>query len=90
LEEILLEKRKTVQRKLRDRLDYEEKNYFFVCKKCGPPILKYKFDEAFEMNFKCSNCSEPLVAEDNSKTIRFLKERIVLTQNIRISNLMND
>jgi transcription initiation factor TFIIE subunit alpha len=89
LEEILLDKRKIVQRKLRDRLEYEEKNYFFLCKKCGPPIVKYKFDEAFEMNFKCPNCSDPLVAEDNSKTILFLKERIVLSQNIQISNLVN-
>ncbi|MFX1239376.1 MAG: hypothetical protein ACFE8P_16870, partial [Promethearchaeota archaeon] len=53
LEEILLEKKQIVQRKLRDRLKYEENNYFFVCKNCSGIKIKYKFDEAFDLNFRC-------------------------------------
>ena len=84
LEEILLEKKKIVQRKLRDRLKYEENNYFFVCKNCSEINVKYKFDEAFDLNFRCPDCGGPLEAQDNQKIIQFLKEKIVLNENIRI------
>ena len=84
LEEILLEKKKIVQRKLRDRLKYEENNYFFVCKNCSQINVKYKFDEAFDLNFRCPDCGGPLEAQDNQKIIQFLKEKIVLNENIRI------
>ncbi len=84
LEEILLEKKKFVQTKLRDRLQYEENNYFFVCKTCGKSNIKYRFDEAFELNFRCPECAGPLEAQDNQKLIEFLKKKIVLHQNIKI------
>ena len=90
LEEILLEKKKYVQRKLRDRLQYEENNYFFICKACGKLNIKYRFDEAFELNFRCPECDGPLEAQDNQKLIEFLKEKIVLNQNITISNEFED
>jgi transcription initiation factor TFIIE subunit alpha len=85
LEEILLEKKQTVETKLRARLQFEENNYFFVCTKCIKSIIKYKFDEAFELNFRCQDCGGPLEAQDNQKIIRFLKEKIVLVHNINIS-----
>ncbi|MFX1393010.1 MAG: transcription factor [Promethearchaeota archaeon] len=84
LEEILLEKKKIIQRKLRDRLIYEENNYFFVCKACSGINTKYKFDEAFDLNFRCPDCGGPLEAQDNQKIIQFLKEKIVLNENVRI------
>jgi transcription initiation factor TFIIE subunit alpha len=78
LDEILLGKKKTIQRKLRDRLQFEENNYFFICKNCNDLTIKYKFDEAFDLNFRCPDCSGPLEAQDNQKIIQFLKERIVI------------
>jgi transcription initiation factor TFIIE subunit alpha len=76
LEEILLEKKKLVEGKLRERLEFEENNYFFVCKDCVDTNIKYNFEDAFEMNFRCPDCGGALVAQDNNKLIKFLKERI--------------
>ena len=84
LDEILLEKKKLIQRKLRERLNYEENNYFFICKNCSEQILKYKFDEAFDLNFRCPDCGNPLEAQDNQKIIQFLKEKIVLNVDTNI------
>jgi transcription initiation factor TFIIE subunit alpha len=46
---------------------------------------KYNFDEAFELNFRCPDCGSPLKAQDNEKIIDFLRSRIVMIQNIKIS-----
>jgi transcription initiation factor TFIIE subunit alpha len=80
IDEILMNKRKIIERKLRDRLEYEENNYFFICKSCNKSHFKYRFDEAFELNFRCPDCGGPLEAQDNQKIIDFLKEKIVLNQ----------
>jgi len=85
LEEILIEKRKFLERKLRDRLQFEENNYFFVCKNCNDQNIKYNFDEAFELNFRCPNCGGSLEAQDNQKIINFLKEKVVLNQKTKIA-----
>jgi transcription initiation factor TFIIE subunit alpha len=82
LEEILMEKKNLLERKLRDRLSYEENNYFFVCKNCQNSKIKFIFDEAFELNFRCPDCGEPLEAQENQEIIKFLKEKIALNQNI--------
>lgn len=87
LEEILLEKKKLIQRKLRDRLQFEENNYFFLCKNCNQINIKYKFDEAFELNFRCPDCGSPLEAQDNQKIINLLKEKIVLSDQTKIIDL---
>ena len=79
-----------VQIKLRDRLQYEENYYFFICKACGISNTKYRFDEAFELNFRCPECGGPLEAQDNQKLIDFLKKKIVLNQNIKISKEFED
>jgi len=87
LEEIVLEKKKLVQRKLRDRLQFEENNYFFLCKNCNKINIKYKFDEAFELNFRCPDCGSPLEAQDNQNIINLLKEKIVLSDRTKIIDL---
>ena len=76
LEEILLEKKKLVEGKLRERLEFEQDNYFFVCNDCVDTNIKYNFEDAFEMNFRCPDCGGALIAQDNDKLIKFLKERI--------------
>lgn len=90
LEDILLEKKKLIQRKLRDRLQFEEKNYFFLCKNCNQINIKYKFDEAFELNFRCPDCGSPLEAQDNQNIINLLKEKIVLSDKTKIIDLAKD
>ena len=84
-EEILMEKKRMVETKLRERLKFEENNYFFVCKNCPDSTLKFNFDSAFELNFKCPNCSGPLEAQDNQEMIQFLKEKIVLIEKLDLS-----
>jgi transcription initiation factor TFIIE subunit alpha len=85
LEEILLEKRKLIESKLRDRLEFEENNYFFICMNCQETNIKYNFEEAFELNFRCPDCGGALEAQDNKGIIDFLKEKIALIQNTKIS-----
>ena len=85
LEEILMSKKKLVENKLRERLQFEEENYFFYCKNCEGSNMKYNFDEAFELNFRCPDCGGPLEAQDNKELIQFLKEKIVSIDNADIS-----
>jgi len=84
-EEILMEKKRLIESKLRERLKFEENNYFFVCKNCQDSNLKYNFDAAFELNFKCVKCSSPLEAQENQELIQFLKEKIVLIEKVDLS-----
>lgn len=85
LEEIIMEKKRLVERKLRERLEFEENNYFFICKKCQDSNIKYNFDTAFELNFRCPDCGDPLEAQDNQNFIQFLKEKIVSIENADLS-----
>lgn len=84
-EEILLEKKNLIESKLRDRLQFEQNNYFFYCKNCQESNIKYNFDKAFELNFRCPNCGNPLEAQDNQSIIEYLKNKIGVIQNIKIS-----
>jgi len=85
LEEIILEKKKLIESKLRDRLEFEQNNYFFICINCEDSNIKYNFEEAFELNFRCPNCGGSLEAQDNQAIIEFLKNKIVLNENTKIS-----
>ncbi len=85
LEEIIIEKKKLIESKLRDRLEFEQNNYFFICINCEDSNIKYNFEEAFELNFRCPNCGGSLEAQDNQAIIEFLKNKIVLNENTKIS-----
>ncbi|MFW9825903.1 MAG: hypothetical protein ACFFE4_23390, partial [Candidatus Thorarchaeota archaeon] len=85
LEEILIEKKKLADSKLRERLHFEEENYFFFCNNCQQTNIKYNFDEAFELNFRCPDCGASLVAQDNQKIIEFLKSKIALNRKLQFS-----
>ena len=83
-EEILMEKRRVMGNKLRERLKFEENNYFFVCKDCKDSNNQFNFDRGFELNFRCPDCGGPLEAQDNKNLIHFLKEKIVLITNLNL------
>jgi transcription initiation factor TFIIE subunit alpha len=74
VEELVINRKKTVYRKLKARLDYEQKFHFFKCDQDYCP--RYTFDEAMENNFKCPECNGELRAFDNSEIITKLKEKV--------------
>ena len=67
----LLEKEYNQHNKeIKDSLDYEENNKFFVC----PNGCRYPFDEAAEYQFICPRCNEKLEYKDNTDIINDLKK----------------
>jgi len=74
VEELVINRKKTVYRKLKARLDYEEKFHFFKCDQDYCP--RYTFDEAMENNFKCPECSGDLLAFENKEIIKKLSVKV--------------
>lgn len=60
---------------LKERLKKEvnHTNSFFICRN---GCIRLDFDKAMDYNFRCPECGELLIQQDNSKTIENLKERI--------------
>lgn len=63
--------------KLKERLDKEQANQFFMCKSA---CVRKDFEKAMDDEFKCPECGELMNQQDNSRTIEFLKEKINLLQ----------
>ncbi|MHA1156241.1 MAG: transcription factor E [Candidatus Heimdallarchaeota archaeon] len=74
VEELVINRKKTVYRKLKARLDYEKRFHFFKCDQDYCP--RYIFDEAMENNFKCPECSNELKAFDNKEIIEKLSKKV--------------
>ncbi|NHK32190.1 MAG: transcription factor [Asgard group archaeon] len=74
VEELVVNRKKTVYRKLKTRLDYEQKYQFFKCEQDYCP--RYTFDEAMENNFRCPECSGELRAFDNKEIIKKLSKKV--------------
>ena len=74
VEELVINRKKTVYRKLKARLDYEEKFHFFKCDQDYCP--RYTFDEAMENNFKCPECNGDLLAFENKEIIKKLSVKV--------------
>jgi transcription initiation factor TFIIE subunit alpha len=60
-------------RKLKERLDREQANRFYMCKNA---CARMDFEKAIDFNFKCPECGEIMQEQDNKRTIEFLQERI--------------
>ncbi|HDI32097.1 MAG TPA: transcription factor [Thermofilum sp.] len=69
-------KRKTLVL-LKQRLEQERNNTYYVCPRCGE---KYTFEEAVENMFKCIECGEVLESLDNTSVIEKLERAIELLQ----------
>ncbi len=73
--------RKVLER-LKGRLEYEENNQMYWCGTAG--CVKYTFEQAMGILFKCRTCGKPLELHDNSKFIESLRKKISeLEANIR-------
>ena len=60
-------------RRLNERLNREQNNLFYLCpNKC----IRFNFDQATNFEFKCPECGELMLQEDNEKTIKNLTENI--------------
>jgi transcription initiation factor TFIIE subunit alpha len=59
--------------KLKERLEQEKSNTFYMCKNACARMV---FDRAIEHNFKCPECGEIMHEQDNKRTIEFLTERL--------------
>lgn len=73
INQVLLQRKREVLNKLKERLRYEESNTFFTCPVDG---VRLTFDEAMETDFKCPRCGSDLVAEDNEYFRKRLREII--------------
>ncbi|NHJ46604.1 MAG: transcription factor [Asgard group archaeon] len=74
VEELVINRKKTVYRKLKTRLDYEQKYQFFKCDQNYCP--RYTFDEGMENNFRCPECNGELHAFDNREIIKKLSKKV--------------
>ncbi len=59
--------------KLKQRLEREESNQFYICPNA---CVRLDFSKAVEFDFRCPECGSLMVVQDNSATIRHLKEEI--------------
>jgi transcription initiation factor TFIIE subunit alpha len=74
LEGFILSQKRRVLEKLSVRLDYEMNHDFYYCG--NPDCKRVPFEEAVELVFHCSTCSNPLVHFANEKMIDKLSEKV--------------
>jgi transcription initiation factor TFIIE subunit alpha len=73
IRDLIISRRKLSLKKLRQRLDYEQRNLLYVCDEAHTPVT---FSDAFELGFICTTCGKELSQKDNTETIEFLKAKI--------------
>lgn len=78
-ESIAANYRRVILQKLKEKLDFVEKNELYHCGKEGHRILI--FDEAVENLFKCPVCGDPLQRMDKEDYIRRLKTLVKTIEN---------
>ncbi|MFW9992805.1 MAG: hypothetical protein ACFFD4_12220 [Candidatus Odinarchaeota archaeon] len=71
LKNLVDRRKKHILKLLAQRSEYEERNLLYSCEtnECLPVVL----DTAYELDFICPNCGEPLDQQDNEKIQQFLK-----------------
>ncbi|MFW9777319.1 MAG: hypothetical protein ACFFE8_00615 [Candidatus Heimdallarchaeota archaeon] len=73
IRDLIISRRKLSLKKLRQRLDYEQRNLLYACQEGHSPVT---FSDAFEMGFICASCGDELAQKDNQTTIDFLQKKI--------------
>ncbi len=61
-------------KKLEERLQKETSNFYYMCRAAH---TRMTFDDAFDEDFKCPECGEIMQQVENSRTVDFLKTRII-------------
>ncbi|MFX0150558.1 MAG: transcription factor [Candidatus Hodarchaeota archaeon] len=77
--DLIISRRKHSIKRLKQRLDYEQRNLLYVCNGGHTPVT---FSDAFELGFICTTCGEELAQKDNKKTIEYLKGKIQELENL--------
>ncbi|MDI9643755.1 MAG: transcription factor E [Candidatus Verstraetearchaeota archaeon] len=70
---LLNSKKKKILNRLKERLQYETSNVFFVCSKDS---LRLSFEDAMETNFQCPTCGGKLESLNNQEIIFILEKKI--------------
>ena len=83
---LLVQRKKANLERLREELDTEKDNKFYICSRDG---TKLELEEAMEQNFKCQECESVLVHSNNQKRIESINAEIEETRT-DLDNLMND
>ena len=78
IRDLIIGRRKNAIKKLRQRLDYEQRNLLYVCEDGHIPVT---FSDAFELGFICTTCGKELAQKDNTQTIDFLSRKITELEN---------
>jgi len=66
-------KHKQEIRKIKNRINKEENNAFYMCKYA---CARIDFDKAIAMNFKCPECGTLMNPQDNKRTIEVLNGKL--------------
>jgi transcription initiation factor TFIIE subunit alpha len=73
IRDLIISRRKQTIKRLKQRLDYEQRNLLYVCEEGHTPVT---FSDAFELGFICNVCSQELAQKENEETISILKKKI--------------
>ncbi|NHJ01972.1 MAG: transcription factor [Candidatus Heimdallarchaeota archaeon] len=84
IRDLIISRRKLSLKKLRQRLDYEQRNLLYVCDEGHTPVT---FSDAFELGFICTTCGKELAQKENQQTIEFLKAKIKELEEVLPSGL---
>ena len=74
LRNLLVARKKLVIEKLRERLEYERENVFFICPNDG---LRFTLDEAMEYDMICPRCGTPLEPDEARDAIIEVLEEVI-------------
>ncbi len=74
LDAFIRSRKKRALDKLKQRLDFERKHTFFVCK--TDVEVRVTFEEAMESSFKCSKCGNQLDSSENVDMVSILESKI--------------
>ncbi|MHA2138425.1 MAG: transcription factor [Candidatus Hodarchaeales archaeon] len=73
IRDLIVSRRKLTIKKLKQRLDYEQRNLLYVCEEGHTPVT---FSDAFEFGFLCTVCGQELAQKENAETIAVLQNKI--------------
>ena len=73
IRDLIVSRRKQTIKRLKQRLDYEQRNLLYVCDEGHTPVT---FSDAFELGFICTVCGQELAQKENAETISVLQTKI--------------